>query len=144
MHDVEHPPPLHDPDFYRGDPAPTYARLRAEDPVHWAAQGRFWALSRHADVQLVSRSPERFTSTRGVSMPGPDGRMQIGSDPGTLLFQDPPRHRELRRLIHAGFTARRIAALEARLRAIAREIVAAAPAGEPFDFARQAALPLPR
>jgi cytochrome P450 len=140
---MEHPPPLHDPDFYRGDPYPTYARLRAEDPVHWAPEGRFWALSRHADVQFVSRSPGIFTSTRGVTFPDPEGRMGVGSDPGALLFQDPPRHRELRRLVHPGFTARRVAALEPRLRAIARDVVSAIHAGDAFDFAKQAAMPLP-
>jgi cytochrome P450 len=136
-------PPLLDPDFYRGDPYPVYARLRAEDPVHWAVPGGFWALSRHADVQFVSRNPALFTSTRGVSLPEPDGRMPVPSDSGTLLYQDPPRHRELRRLIHAGFTTRRIAALEHRLRAIARDIVAGIRAGDAFDFAHQAATPLP-
>ena len=35
---MEHSPPLHDPDFYRGDPYPTYARLRAEDPLPRAGQ----------------------------------------------------------------------------------------------------------
>jgi cytochrome P450 len=139
-----HPaPPLHDPDFYRGDPFPAYARLRAEDPVHWHEPGGFWALSLHADVQLVSRSPALFTSTRGVTLPEPDGSRPAPSDPGTLLYQDPPRHRELRRLIHAGFTSRRIAPLEPRLREIAREIVSGIRADEPLDFAHQAATPLP-
>jgi cytochrome P450 len=136
-------PPLNDPDFYRGDPYPFYAWLRSEDPVHWASPGNFWALSRHADIQLVSRNPGLFTSTGGITMPGPDGRIAAPSDPETLLYQDPPRHRQLRRLIHPGFTARRIAKLEARLRAIAREIIAGIPAHDPIDFARQAVTPLP-
>jgi cytochrome P450 len=136
-------PPLNDPDFYRGDPYPVYAWLRAQDPVHWAEPGNFWAISRHADVQFVSRSPELFTSTGGVSMPGPDGRIPTPQDLGTLLYQDPPRHRQLRRLIHPGFTARRIARLEERLRAIARDIIAKIPGADVFDFARDAATPLP-
>ena len=136
-------PALDDPDFYRGDPYPVYAWLRAEDPVHWAVPGNFWAISRHADVQFVSRSPELFTSTLGVSMPGPDGRIPAPQDLGTLLYQDPPRHRQLRRLIHPGFTARQIARLEGRLRGIARDIIAKIPGADVFDFAHQAATPLP-
>jgi cytochrome P450 len=136
-------PPLHDPDFYRGDPYPAYARLRSKDPVHWAVSGNFWALSRYTDVQFVSRSPGLFSSTRGVGMPGPDGRMPVPNDPDTLLLQDPPRHRQLRRLIHPAFTAKRIALLEGRMRAIARDVVSSIPGEDVFDFAHQAAMPLP-
>lgn len=50
------PVPFHDPAFWAGDPYPTFAELRAHDPVHRyeGAAGTFWAVTHHADVQAVS------------------------------------------------------------------------------------------
>ena len=135
--------PLHDPDFYRGDPFPTYARLREEDPVHWHEPGQWWALTRHKDIRQVSRRPDLFTSTGGVSIP-PLGKLaRVTNQPEALLFQDPPRHRKLRRLVREGFRRQRIEKLEPRVRHIARQILAPLRAGETVDFAWQVAAPLP-
>jgi cytochrome P450 len=136
--------PLGDPDFYRGDPFPGYARLRREDPVHWHSAGGWWALTRHADIRWVSRNPGLFTSTRGVSIPVPGRPAAPPSDPGALLFQDPPRHRQLRRLIREGFRPRRLARMESRIRSIACDVLDALAAdAASVDFAREIAAPLP-
>jgi len=42
-----------------------YARLRAEDPLHWCEpQGYrpFWAVTRHADIIEVERQHDRFVN----------------------------------------------------------------------------------
>ena len=49
--------PLHDPDFYRGEPWDGYRALRERSPVHWHAAGGFWVLSRWADIRWASRRP---------------------------------------------------------------------------------------
>jgi cytochrome P450 len=56
---------------------------------------------------------------------------------------DPPAHNRHRKLAIGAFTPRRVAALEARVRALARESVAAIRPGEPFDFVEKIAIPLP-
>src|SRR3954465_7683345 len=61
-------PALDDPAFWAGDPEADLARLRAEAPVHWYEPGKFWALTRHADVLTVSRDPAGFCSSGGVLM----------------------------------------------------------------------------
>src|SRR5262249_61382559 len=60
------------------DPYPSYARLRSTHPVHWADQFGGWALTRHADVPAVLRSPnasaERTATDRqgvGAEVPAP-------------------------------------------------------------------------
>ena len=42
---------------------------------------------------------------------------------GNLIFTDPPRHRQLRKLINSGFTRRRVAVLEPKIREIVRGIL---------------------
>ncbi len=42
---------------------------------------------------------------------------------GNLIFTDPPRHRQLRKLINSGFTRRRVSVLEPKIREIVRGIL---------------------
>jgi cytochrome P450 len=58
-----------------------------------------------------------------------------------LLFMDPPRHSRLRSLVAHAFTPRSIAALEPRIRTIARELLDAA--GDAFDVVADFAGRLP-
>jgi cholest-4-en-3-one 26-monooxygenase len=61
-----------------------------------------------------------------------------------LLNMDPPEHTRVRQIVQRGFTPRAIRALEERLRARARAIVANAGAQTgPFDFVTQVACELP-
>jgi cytochrome P450 len=59
---------LDDPDFYQGDTDEAFALLRREAPVFWYEPGGFWVLSKHADVQDVSRRPEQFSSVYGLQI----------------------------------------------------------------------------
>ena len=93
MSDVATPLPryvLNDPDFYVNDVHAAYRRLRAEAPVYWCEAAGFWALSKHADVDLVSRSPQLFCSGQGVIVNDPmrDGTMP--AQPPTIIYMDPP------------------------------------------------------
>jgi cytochrome P450 len=133
-------PPLSDPAFYAGDPHATYDRLRAEDPVHWHADGDFWALSRHADVVAVSRDPHTFCSSKGVLMEDRK-RAVMGAD--SILFLDPPRHQQLRNLVARGFHPRQVNALEPRIRALADGLLDGIAPGEEFDFVETIAVKLP-
>jgi cytochrome P450 len=62
---------------------------------------------------------------------------------GNLIFADPPRHRQLRRLINAGFTRRQVAVLEPKLRSFARAALEAIDPSSGVEFAEQVAAPLP-
>src|SRR4051794_6162753 len=133
-------PPLDDPAFWAGDCEPELARLRRESPVHWYEPGKFWTLTRHADVQEVSRDPERFCSSGGVIMNDRD-RTVVAAD--SILYVDPPVHSRYRKLVSRGFTARRAGALEEQVRRTACTwLDDAAPAAETALVAALAA-PLP-
>jgi cytochrome P450 len=133
--------PLHSPDFYAGDPYPTYRELRATSPVCWNDVTKFWALLKYEDIRFVSSSPAMFTSTAGITIPDP--AMPTPVQPRSLIFTDPPRHRQLRKLINSGFTRRRVAVLEPTIREIVRGILDGIEPGSVHEFAEEIAAPLP-
>ena len=124
------------------DPYPTYARLRAEAPVYRNEDGRFWALSRHADVVEGFRDNMRFSSAHGVSLDpaasGPNAHRTM-----SFLAMDPPMHGRMRGLVSRGFTPRRVAELEPRIRELTREHLDVALAKGSFDFIGDLAGKLP-
>ncbi len=133
--------PLHSPDFYAGDPYPAYRELRATAPVCWNDVTNFWALLKYEDIRFVSSSPALFTSTKGITIPDP--HLPNPVQEGNLIFTDPPRHRQLRKLINAGFTRRRVAVLEPKIREIVRGILEPLQPGSVHEFAEEIAAPLP-
>ena len=133
--------PLHSPDFYAGDPYPAYRELRATKPVCWNDVTNFWALLKYEDVRFVSSNPALFSSTKGITIPDP--AMPNPVQEGNLIFTDPPRHRQLRKLINSGFTKRRVAVLEPKIREIVRGILDGIEPGSVREFAEEIAAPLP-
>jgi len=133
-------PPLDEPAFWAGDVEPELARLRAETPVLWHEPGKFWALTRHADVLAVSKDPETFCSSRGVLM---NDRDRVIAAADSILYVDPPTHSRYRKLVSRGFTARRVAALEEQVRRIARELLDAVDPSDDVDLVESIAAPLP-
>ena len=115
------------------DPYPTYSRLRDEAPVYRNEAEGFWALSRHADVVAAFRDSARFSSAHGVSLDpaasGPHAHRTM-----SFLAMDPPMHGRMRGLVSRGFTPRRVAELEPRIRELTREHLDAALADGAFDF----------
>jgi cytochrome P450 len=126
--------------FTRSDYFELLARLRREAPVFDCAPGT-WIVTRYGDVRDVSRDPERFCSSRGVLMHDP--LRSGGTVHGSILHMDPPDHAPWRKLASRRFTPRAVAALEDRVRAIARAVLDAAPVGREIDFIDQIAAPFP-
>ena len=133
--------PLHSPDFYAGDPYPAYRELRATAPVCWNDVTDFWALLKYEDIRFVSSNPALFSSTKGITIPDP--ALPNPVQEGNLIFSDPPRHRQMRKLINSGFTKRRVAVLESKIREIVRGILDDIEPGSVHEFAEEIAAPLP-
>jgi cytochrome P450 len=124
------------------DPYPTYARLRDEAPVYRNEDARFWALSRHADVVEGFRDNARFSSAHGVSLDpaasGPNAHRTM-----SFLAMDPPMHGRMRGLVSRGFTPRRVAELEPRIRELTRAHLDRCIEQGAFDFIGDLAGKLP-
>jgi pimeloyl-[acyl-carrier protein] synthase len=129
------------------DPYPTYARVRAERRIYYAAPppaGPFPVLSRYAEVQLALRDP-RFGragfahALRSALGDGPLAR----SFARWLLFQDPPDHTRLRSLVHQAFTPRAVARLQGQITALVERLLEALRGRTAFDLIAEFAYPLP-
>jgi cytochrome P450 len=133
--------PLHSPDFFAGDPYPAYKELRATSPVCWNDVTKFWALLKYEDIRFVSSNPALFSSAKGITIPDPVQPTLVQE--GNLIFTDPPRHRQLRKLISSGFTHREMSRLEARIRKMVSGILDETEPGSTLEFAEQIAAPMP-
>jgi len=115
------------------DPYPTYARLRDEAPLYHNEEQGFWALSRYEDVVSGFRNPTQLSNRFGVSLDpaayGPDAHRAM-----SFLAMDPPRHTRMRALVSKGFTPRRVADMEERIREIATGHLDAILQRQEFDF----------
>jgi cytochrome P450 len=112
-------PLRYDPYDYEidADPHPTWRRLRDEAPLYRNDEHDFYALSRFQDVVDASLDTETYSSTHGtvLDMMGP---APLGSP--MMIFNDPPEHTRLRKLVSRAFSPRRMSELEPRIREIAR------------------------
>jgi cytochrome P450 len=102
---------------FHEDPYPIYARLREEAPVYRNEADDFWALSRHDDVLAAFKAPGLFSNSQGVSI-DPSARKGGARAGMSFLAMDPPEHTAFRALVARGFTPRRVAELESRIREI--------------------------
>ncbi|SNQ45301.1 conserved hypothetical protein [Frankia canadensis] len=101
--------------FSAAVPHEEFERLRREAPVHWtptpsgAARGGFWSLTRYADIVNASRAPETFSNSKGICYPVRSGGAE-GAHPmaDNVIYNDPPRHTEIRSLVAAAFTKRMV------------------------------------
>ncbi len=129
----------------REDPYPIYRALRDRAPIHRAEQADAWVLSRHADVEFVFKHPELFSSeAMGAALsgraPGGPSRLDV---PRVVILMDPPEHSSFRNLLNRGFTPRRIALLEGRLREITADAIARMRARTTVELVADLAAPVP-
>lgn len=127
-----------------------YAKLRAEDPVHWTkpeGYRPFWSVTRHADIVAVEKASDVFVNRlRTYLSPAAaeEWTQQVAGDSHlfrTLVDLDDPLHMKLRRLTHNWFLPANLRKLEARIREIARAHVdTMAAMGGACDFVNEVAI----
>lgn len=130
-----------------------FAKLRERDPIRFFPEASldelglppgpgFWALTRHADIQAASRTPEIFSSARGATsiVDLPPEMLEFF---GGMINMDDPRHGRQRRIISRGFTPRALASLEAGVTRRAVEIIDRVIERGECDFVTDIAAPLP-
>ncbi|NOD85283.1 cytochrome P450 [Ruegeria sp. HKCCD6119] len=100
-------------DGFHADPYPTYAALREDTPVCWQPDGSV-VLSRYDDLDLVYRDTERFISDKKAVF-GP----KYGIDSPlyehhttSLVFNDPPLHTRVRKVMVGAMNPRALAQME--------------------------------
>jgi cytochrome P450 len=161
------PPIDFDPLAPRDDPYPIYRRLRDEAPVHHAPERGVWSVTRFDDVMQVLQDPETFSSRAMFTMLMAGGSeklpplgwnfvrflwkmvFRVRLNPmefrtaRNLIAEDGERHASLRAIVNRGFTPRRIAAWEDRIRELVEACSAPLRQGRDFDVMRDLAVPVP-
>lgn len=138
-----------DPALLR-DPYPSFAALRASDPVHWSDAG-YWVATRYTDVRATIMDRERFGQGDFVR----NIQLFYGTDFDVLshasyrwlseifVFQDPPRHTRLRGLVTQALTAKRVAGMRPRIQEITDGLIDALAPGGQMDAIHDFAYRLP-
>jgi cytochrome P450 len=99
-------------EFY-ADPYPTYAALRALDPVHRGADGSYF-LTRYADLDQVYRDRSHFSSDKRAAFApkfGIDSPL-YEHHTTSLVFNDAPYHPRVRRPIVAALSPQVLRVME--------------------------------
>ena len=139
---------IDDPQFYLGDPYPVFARMRKEAPALFCEDLNLFAISRYRDVREISRMPEIWSVTGGIVINDAKYKSRVAESffpegAELLATTDPPRHRELRRVISPAFTPQRVSSMEDSIRAFVRERLQTIEPGQEIEFAEEFAVTLP-
>ena len=144
------PVDMRDPAF-RDDPHALLRALREQGRATRDVLG-IWLLCHHADVSSglrsnqLSREPWRLPVYRQLRPFLADSTLERTTEQW-MLFNDPPKHTRLRRLVTAAFKPPVIEALRERITAVTDELIAQLPAPGPqadvFDLMAGLAQPLP-
>jgi cytochrome P450 len=103
--------------FYE-DPYPIYAMLRALSPVHRLPDGSYF-LTRYDDLDLVYRDTVSFSSDKKIEFKPKFGDSPLYEHHTTsLVFNDPPLHTRVRKIVAGALTPRAISDLEPGLTAL--------------------------
>jgi len=105
------------PEFY-ADPYPTYRALREHAPVKRLANGSFF-LTRYDDLVSAYKTTKSFSSDKKREFLPKFGETPLYAHHTTsLVFNDPPAHTRVRRLITGALSPRAIAGMEPDLVAL--------------------------
>ncbi|MGB6059220.1 MAG: cytochrome P450 [Microthrixaceae bacterium] len=138
------------PDRVR-DPYPYFAEMRELEPVHWNEHHRAWFVYRFDDVIAALKDTARFSSDRVWPAFKRLDQVQQRERASTydilgnwMVFQDPPSHTRLRKLVAREFTPRAIERWRPRVEAVVNELIETVVSQrEDLDLIRDFAYPLP-
>ena len=106
------------PQGFVDDPYPIYHALRMHEPVRVMPDGSLF-LTRHADLERVYKDTTTFSSDKRAEFAPKFGKGALFQHHTTsLVFNDPPLHTRVRRIIAGALTPRAIAAMEAPVTAL--------------------------
>jgi cytochrome P450 len=135
-------------DAFYDDPFPMLRALRDTEPVRRMPDGSVF-LTRYADVVAVYKDPKTFSSDKHAEF-GPKYGLDsplFEHHTTSLVFNDPPLHTRVRRLIAGALTPRHVGAMEAGLVRLVDSLLdamqARAASGEPVDLIESFAAAIP-
>ena len=130
------------PEFY-ADPYPTYRALREHEPVKRMPNGS-WFLTRYDDLVSAYKNTKRFSSDKKKEFYPKYGDSPLYEHHTTsLVFNDPPAHTRVRRLITGALSPRAIAGMGPDLVALVDRLLDGIAAKGRFDLVGDFAAAIP-
>jgi cytochrome P450 len=128
---------------FLADPFPIYRALREHDPVHRMPDGSYF-LSRYDDCAAVYRDTETWSSDKKVDFRPNFGTSSLYEHHTTsLVFNDPPYHSRVRKLLAPAFAPRALTALRPRIEALVERLLDRAAAQGSMDLIADFAAAIP-
>jgi len=131
-----------------GPPYELFKEMRGKCPVHWSEridqypdEAGFWSVTTAEDVHAVSRDWETYSSELGgVTVFAEIFPLELVR--AMFIGMDPPKHDRIKALFQRGFTPKRIADHEERIRAITCEVLERLQGRESCDLVSDVAQPV--
>jgi cytochrome P450 len=131
-----------------GPPYGLFKEMRGKCPVHWSGkidqypdEAGFWSVTTAEDVHAVSRDWETYSSELGgVTVFAEIFPLELVR--AMFIGMDPPKHDRVKALFQRGFTPKRIADHEERIRAITCEVLDRLEGRERCDLVSDVAQPV--
>ena len=128
------------PELYGGDPYPTYAWMRANEPIYWDEVNELWGISRYDDIVEIEKRKDIFINSdqeKGGYRPN------LPAD-NAIIGLDDPLHQKRRNLVSRRFTPRAANSWEDDIRAKVNRILdAVRDKGGSAEVINDVAAPLP-
>jgi cholest-4-en-3-one 26-monooxygenase len=112
-----------------GPPHEVFKEMRSRCPVHWTEgfeefpqEAGFWSVTTADDIHKVSRDWQTYSSELGGILAASPG-FPIELARAMFIGMDPPKHDRLKALFQRGFTPKRIADHEERIRGIVTTVL---------------------
>jgi cytochrome P450 family 142 subfamily A polypeptide 1 len=121
--------------WYATEPHDDWEWMRRNAPAYHCPNSDTWVISRYDDVLAIEKDAKTFSSRRS---PRPHGEPLP-----MMISMDDPQHRRRRGLVYHGFTPKRVAEHEDRIREICTGIIDKVCERGECDFVWDIAAPLP-
>jgi cytochrome P450 len=130
-----------------GPPHKVFKEMRGKCPVHWTEQipefpeeKGFWSVTTAEDVLAVSRDFRTYSSELGGITAA--GVIPLELTRAMFIGMDPPKHDRVKALFQVGFTPKRIADHEQRIREIVRGVLDRLEGRDSCDLVTEVAQPV--
>ena len=125
------------------DPYPTYRALRELDPVHRLPDGSYY-LTRYDDLVEAYRDAKTWSSDKKASFkPNFGDSLLYEHHTTSLVFNDPPVHTRVRKLLAPTFTPRALEVMRSRIEALVDRLLVAAAERGTIDLIEDFAAAIP-
>ena len=125
------------------DPYPVYRALREHDPVHRLPDGSYF-LTRYDDLVEVYRDARTWSSDKKASFkPNFGDSLLYEHHTTSLVFNDPPVHTRVRKLLAPTFTPRALEVMRSRIEGLVDRLLDAAAERGAIDLIEDFAAAIP-